>query len=380
MGTSSSTKETITNILKDIVTQTNQQLVKIVSQSSVNVSSHILQTQKAKINSTSDASNIISIYNVIINGGTVSLEQANDLKLTVGSILNIVQNNDMVTSISTQIQNDVMSQVNQSAALSAQVNAAASITKQQQTDGEIDTMASALADSLNSIFGSSTQSETDITSTIISKINETSLSSTDIEQYVSTIIDMQVTQDSINKCLQSNTVFNAFYDKNIVINGGTFTANQSNILNNMFSCFVSSQMSSSDIQNIASGILDQSIIKGGQGTSVVDQLSDSLSQLSSTLAKSFMDNIQYIIIAVVICVIIGGIIVASSPFLLKYFKKTSLYKKMSYEPPSTSVPESVPVPVPKIAGPSTNNSKLSTAVKNYKKMRVTGNKEMLVLA
>jgi hypothetical protein len=403
------TKQVVVNAVTNIVNETNTQIVKIISQSTVNVTSHILQQQTALIQSDTSATNVINVIGINVINGTINMNQVNNLKVTVGSILNIVQTSDIVSSISTQISNDVLSQVNQSAALSAQVNAASQITKSQQTDGE----ANNLIDKLSNLFNfSSNTSESEIENTIISQINETSYSSTDIENYVTNAVKINVTQTTINTCLQSNSVINEFNSKQpINVYGGTLNVTQTNLINNYFSCFISSQLQSKDLQDLAAGILNQSTTSSGQGATASDTLISSLSQLTSTIEKSFLDNIQYIIIAIVICVLIAGILVVSSPFLFKAFKKTDIYKKITNSPPiePTSIepittapaptvptaPTSIPtVPTVQTAPASTKPtgtsrqrrltgitkqtkvpSKLSTAIKNYKYMRVNGSNE-----
>jgi hypothetical protein len=363
-------KETVTNELQNIVNQTSTQLVKIMSQSTINVTSHILQTQKATISSTTNLQNIIDIGTIEIRNGNVTLDQLNNVKVTVGSILNIVQTSDIVSSISTQITNDVMSQVNQSAALTAQVSASSQITNSQKTSGEANNFIDKITAAL-SIGGS--DDENTLTNNITSIINETITSTTDIESFVSNTVTINIKQSTITDCLQTNNIYNMFKTKSIILDGGSLSVDQSNFLDNYFSCFVSSQMSSTDLQNIAAGILNNSTNSTGQGTSVSDTLTSSLSQLASTIETSFLDNIQYIIIAIVICVIIAGLLLVSSPFLFKAFKKTGIYKKITYTPP----PETAPLAPTGPTGSNKPVSQLATAVKNYKRMRINGSNNII---
>jgi hypothetical protein len=364
MGSSTS-KQVIKNAITNIVNETNTQLVKMISQSTVNVTSHILQTQEAVLKSDATAMNSITLYGVNAWYGNVTIDQQNDIKLTVGSILNIVQNGDIVSSINTQISNDVLAQVNQSINLQQQINAASQINKNTTTEGEANEFINQLA----SVFNfSSSDDENKIESKIISNINATSYTAIDIENYVNNIISTNITQKTQNACLQSNNALNQIMsEKAINVYYGNVNLTQSNVLNNYFSCFISSQLTSDDLQNLAAGILNQSTTSSGQGTSIADTMTSSLSQLTSTLTKTLLDNIQYIIIAIVICIIIVGVLIVSSPFLFKQFKKTGLYKKMTYNPPTVPTVPTVPT---KPMVQNQGSSKLATAIKNYKKMRI----------
>ncbi len=123
-------------------------------------------------------------------------------------------------------------------------------------------------------------------------------------------------------------------------------------------------MTSTDVQSLATDMLNKTTTMGDQGATTSNSITESVSAVVTTIEKSFMDNIQYIIIAVVICIILAGVLLVSSPFLFKHFKKTNLYKKMSYNPAQEQINKSN-LPAPK--GPS----QIATAIKNYKKMRTS---------
>ena len=95
----------------------------------------------------------------------------------------------------------------------------------------------------------------------------------------------------------------------------------------------------------------------------------SSSRSSSSVSGS--DNTRlYIILGIIAFAIIVGVLIVSSPFLFKQFKKTGLYKKMTYNPPTVpTVPTVQTVPTKPIVQ-NKGSSKLATAIKNYKKMRI----------
>ena len=368
-------RETIKNTCYNIVSETQTQIVKIITQSSVNISNSVLQQQTATINSSTNSGNTFTGARIVLlNGAKLNIQQINQLKVTVGAILNIVQDNSIVNGIQTQIHDDIMSSISQNADLANKINAAAQIEKEQKTDGELNNMIDKLTEPLDKLFsigGSKTQN--DIENTIINSINETTYNSTDIENYVNNIISTKIEQQSINQCFQSNNAYNITSLRDVYLSGANTTLDivQTNIINNYYSCFVSSSISSSDLQNLAAGILNQSTETGSQGASVKDDFSSSLSNVMKTLVTSFADNIQYIIIAVVICVILGALIVIGGPIAFKMLSKKNQPQSMNniQSPPiaqTPSQPPKAPYPSP-VSKPMP--TKISTAIKNYKNMR-----------
>lgn len=317
-------KEIIKNACYNIITETQKQIVKIITQSTVNVSSTVLQQQIASINSSTDSGNTFTGTNIYItNKSTLNIQQQNQIKVMTGAILNIVQNSNLVDSISSQITNDVMSTVSQNSSLQNRIAAVAQMEQDLKTDGELNSTVNKVTDAVNkmlSLGGSDT--EEDIENTIVNTITQNTYNNTDIENYVKTLVNTQISQNTITQCFQSTNTYNITELKNIYISGNSsFNVVQTNLVNNFFSCFVSSSMTSTDLQNIAAGILNSSTTSGSSGSSATQDLASSTSNLVKTIETSFLDNIQYIIIAIVICVVIGGVLLFGTPILLKVLKK-----------------------------------------------------------
>jgi type IV secretory pathway VirB2 component (pilin) len=146
-------------------------------------------------------------------------------------------------------------------------------------------------------------------------------------------------------------------------------------------------MSSSDLKSIAAGILNSSTTSGTSGASTTNDLSSSASNLIKTIETSFLDNIQYIIIAIVICVVIGGVLLFGTPILLKVLKKnkTDMNNTLNSTgdiPSNTKgdIPSNIKGDIPSNTKGNIPNSHikkhspsikhLSTAIKNYKNMRI----------
>ncbi len=380
MGASSSTATVIQNSCTNTINQVNNQMVKLITETTVNVSTRVLQEEMASIDSNTTASNALTAINIaVLDGATLTINQINKLKVTVGAILNIVEKSDLVNSLTTQITNNVQSSIQQDQSMQDKINAVAQMEKDKDINGEFNNTVSACSDAVNKILsiGSSNSTSNLIQQAIISTVNQNYYSETDIENYVNNIINTNITQRTVNKCLQSNNSLNTSNLKNIVVSGkgSTFDITQQNIIDNYYSCFVSSSISSSDLQSVATGILDQSKQDASQGSSIVDDFTSSLSNITKTLEKSFLDNIQYIVIAIAICVVIGAVLLFGTPVLLKMLKQNNTSQQVMDNTPIKQ--ESLP-PVdisPKLPPkykplPKKNNNKLSSNIKNYKMIEI----------
>lgn len=339
----------IKNVCENLVSQTNESLSKIISESAVSVSNSIIQEQAATISSSSSGSNIFEGSNITVRkGGKFSISQQNQLKTTVQAILNITQSNELANSITSNIKNDVTAALSQNADLSSKVSAVAEIEKSRKNSGEINNLVNTLADTTKDILSPSS-SDADIENTIVNKLNSKNVSQTDIENYLSTTINTSITQSSLNNCVQNSSLSNVIKLNNVVVEdlGSTFEVAQENILDAFYSCVISSSASSKTIQDISSGMMTSAKTDMSQGAKIANDLAASAKNLDSIVATSYMDYIIYIIIAV-----IGGVVLFMGlPFLFKLLKgkETKMTAPPAYSPPVASAP-----PVDKLVSSGNN--------------------------
>jgi hypothetical protein len=371
MGADQSDTQVIKNSCYSIINQTNTQLVKVISKTSVNVSSTILQQQIATISSQTSGGNTFTGTRIILtDGASLTISQLNDIKVTTGAILNITQNTTLVDSVNDQISNDVMSAVSQDSDLQNKIKASAQLEKYQQSDGEFNAAFDDIAKTIQGVLnlGSNTTKTEDISDTIVSTINQTSSQTTDIRTYVKNKIMNNVKQNTITNCFQDNSAYNITELKDIYISGkSNFDVIQRNFISNYFSCFITSTMTSEDLKNLAAGIINQSSVGAGQGASEKNDLEATLSNIAKTISKSLLDNVQYIIIAIAICVTIGALLLFGTPILLKVLnKKTDMTRKidnyLSNDGTSNNVPSKNLNNIP--------GKNISTSIKSYKNMRI----------
>jgi hypothetical protein len=304
---------TVINEIENYVNNTLENMVKIVTESSVKVSTTVLQEQIATIKNDSSSTNIFVLKNVqILDGAKFTMSQMNELNITVSAVFNIIQNNDLVNKIQANIQNDVMATLNQNAELQNDVRNAAYIDAATKTSGEANALLQTLNKGLDMLGATNTSVSQTIKNHIRNELTNITRNTTDISNFVSTIIENNITQRTVNECFKSTNAYNITSLENVVISGKdtTFESAQKNIINSYYSCFVSSTLSTKVLQDISLDILNKSTVITDQGIDVKNEIDNKLKTDASNTTTSWMDNITTIAIVAAICTAVGGIALA----------------------------------------------------------------------
>jgi hypothetical protein len=311
LGGKSEIKIEIDNELNNIVNNTLINVVKIVTQSVVKVTSTILQEQIATVDSKDSGTNIFNMNNVqILDGAKISINQINEIKSTVSAVFNIIQDVELINKIQENIKNDVTAVLNQNATLQNDVRNAAYINAAKATSGEANALVGVLKSFSDGMFGGNKQNVTQtIRNKVRNELTNLTRNETDISNYIETVLNTKIEQRTINECFKSTSGYNIITWENVIISGKDTSIDviQKNVLESYFSCFISSTLSTKVLQDVSIGILNESKVKTDQGIDVKNKLDNKLETDVSDTTTSWADNLTTIAIVAAICAVVGGI-------------------------------------------------------------------------
>lgn len=308
---------TIEQEINNFINTTQQQAINVATQSIINISHSIVQQQVAKITNNTDTKNDMDASEIVItNGASFSVEQQNNLKTVVQAILNLVQSSELISSLSTQIKNDILITLSQNAELSNKIAAASTLLKSQKNSGELNNAISGIKDIASKIadLGTSRADNTVITNSLLNNINLDSSARADINDYIDNTINISIKQLTINTCVQSNNILNQVYLKQIMVDGenSSFEIIQENILLAYFKCVITSVIKNENLQNISIDTLNNAALLASQGAKVSNDLKATKEVSNITSTTSFLDSFSGMGFAIVLVIIIVGFV-----FLMK---------------------------------------------------------------
>jgi hypothetical protein len=305
-----STSLDVRNTINNFVAQTEKQVVNLITQSVADIAHTIVQQQVSKLLNDIDSQNYIDLTDVIIVAGSFTLEQQNNLKSTVTAIFNIVQSNEIVTQLTNQIKNNIQLSISQNADLANQIAATNSLLKSQKDSGEFNKLVSEAKNVLNSAVDSlsSNSSRTTIKNNLSTKIIFDSDTRANINDYISIKINQNISQLTLNNCVQSNNAFNQINLKKILVEDieSSFEIIQENILISFYRCIVSSLMKTQQLVDLSNDILTNAAIAASQGAKVTNEATAINDKKDITENTSFLDSLGSMIAIIIIIVIIYG--------------------------------------------------------------------------
>ena len=308
-------KNRLKNSIQNLLSNTQSQIINTITQSIINITHNIVQQQIATVSSSNESKNELSGSNIYIgSGATFSIEQQNNLKSTVEAILKISISNELILKLSSQIKEDVAATLSQNAELSNKIAASSALLKAQQNSGEFNNALNKAKDSINTLVSNLTRREdnTIIKNKILNSINLSNESTATIQDYVSTLINENISQKTLNNCVQNNTLLNLSNLNQIIVQGAgsSFEIIQGNILESFYNCVISTLITSEDLQMISSDVLTNASFAANQGASTSVDLTADKTNNDTNTSKSFVDSLGAgLVIALVIIVIIIIIII-----------------------------------------------------------------------
>ncbi len=302
--TKDSTSLDVRNTINNYVQQTEKQVVNLITQSVADITHTIVQQQISTLSNNIDSQNVIDLTDVVVTEGSFTLEQQNNLKSTVNAIFNIVQSNDIVTQLTNQIKNNIQMSLTQNADLANQIAATSSLLKAQKDSGELNKMVSEAKNILNSAINnlSSHTSKTNIKNDLSTRIVLDSDTRASINDYISVKINQNISQSTLNNCVQSNNAFNQISLNKILVEDteSSFEIVQENILVSFYRCIVSSLMKTQQLIDLSNDILTDAVISASQGAKVANEATALDEKKDITTNTSWLDSIGSIIVIVII--------------------------------------------------------------------------------
>ena len=300
----------VKNTIDNFVGQTEKQVVNLITQSVADITHTIVQQQVSKLSNDINSQNYIDLADVIIVGGSFTLEQQNNLKSTVTAIFNIVQSNEIITQLTNQIKNNIQMSLSQNADLANQVAATSSLLKSQKDSGEFNKMVSEAKNILNSVANnlSSNTSRTTIKNNLSTKIILDSDTRASINDYIGIKINQNISQSTLNNCVQSNNAFNQINLNKILVEDteSSFEIIQENILVSFYRCIVSSLMKTQQLVDLSNDILTDASIAASQGAQVTNEASAVNDKKEIVENTSWLDSFGSMIAIIIIIILIYG--------------------------------------------------------------------------
>ncbi len=298
----------ITQNINNLVSSTNDQVVNLITQSIVDISHNIVQQQISTLINNVDSQNKIDLTDIVITDGSFTLDQTNNLKTTVTAIMNIVQSNDLITTLTKNIKDNINMSLSQNADLANQIAATNELLKAQKNSGELNTIVNKAKD-LGETYLNMANNVTDITkirNQLSNQIIIDNYTKASINQYISEKINEDITQSTLNSCIQNNNALNQITLNKILIedSGSSFEAIQGNILISFYKCIISSLMKTQVLIDLSNDILNEAVLSGSQGVDINNESTLNKSDKQNLSVTSFMDSLSSMIGIIIIIIII----------------------------------------------------------------------------
>ncbi len=325
-------KKTIENTVENYIKQTNKNVFNILNESTINISSEIINTQKSELQQEIGSGNNINIGNVTLkNGAIIDSRQSTELSIYSTALINVINDNELSAKMTQSIINDITSKITQNADLQNDLKAVNNIEKTKRVEGEFNNLIDKLAGSLKS-----TDDETTIRNKIMNsfeQIDETEVNLTDIvNNYIKTKID----NNSINNCLSKSSLYNNADLKNLVIDGSTLYVTQTALENNFYSCYLTNMVNNTTMTDFIKETYSKTDTQTGQGASAKNTMdvTNTIKTLEeqTSIITAMLNTIIYVIAVIAI---LGFIILIGVPGTEALKKPLiSLFGKMKKIPPA----------------------------------------------
>ncbi len=307
------TKQDITNAINNSVENVNKQVVRMLNSSMTSITTNVINDQKANMDTRSGAGSNTRVDSIIIkNGGSVDINQQASLISMANAILNITQDTTLLNQITTDIINDVASNIKQNTQLSDDLKAVNAIEKSKEVDGEVNNLINTVGDAVKGLIdtGRDKIDSTTINNKINNEIRNSTYFETDINNVLKNVFNTTVSSNLINNCLSNSSSFNNLDLKTINVegSGSTLHITQESLLNNFYGCYITSLVKTGVYQELSQSLYNQSKQTVDTGNTV-DAKMDTQNTIkniekTTSLITALLQALIIGIIAIVIVIVI----------------------------------------------------------------------------
>jgi len=238
------------------ISNINESITNIVNQTTTNITTELINTQKASINAELICENRIRVGGSIVaaNKSNLSIEQTCDMKVENQAIINIVQSPTNMTALANSLANSVNQQIATDQAKQTAVNTLAKISKQTQDAGGPDQLIDKIMRDTVIPMMNAGNGQEDIRNSINLNIENTNIDTTNITNIINTSISNKISNAAEASCNLNVAGSNELdvEDDIASLNDSNLTIKQAVSITAFNKCFIDLKMGDS----ITNGVLN----------------------------------------------------------------------------------------------------------------------------
>ncbi len=216
--------------------------------------------------------------NVSGRGSVFNITQRVDVRATNQAVSNMTQDSSAMARLASQINNDVMSKLQNDAALTQSLQAASDLSKSTSTAGGLSDMVGKVMDTMGSVLTPGTtmnsEHETKIKNSVMMNLSNTNISETKVKNLVESNIQNTISQKNAASCNINTSANNTLTVGDVVIDsGGQAVITQIANVNALNSCVLGAAQTTKMVSDITSGNDTKSTTDTGNKTTASQGMS-----------------------------------------------------------------------------------------------------------
>ncbi len=324
----------VSNTINNYVKQTNENVFKILNETTLSISTNFINNQESKIAQNNAVGNEVYLSGVTVkSGGTLNIVQYSELISYATALISITTDNSLSSQMTQQIVEGVTNQIKQDTDLENDLKAVNAIEKTKTTQGEFNNLINKVTDLLATGDKKDTTSITNIINNQFEQIQKTEVEFKDI---LNNFIKTEINNDTVSNCLSQTSSFNKANIKDLLINDdATVYVNQNSLENNFYSCYLNNIVNNTAMYDLISSTYKKVDNTSDQSASAKNSMDVSNSikiiEKTTSIITEMLQTIIYVIVAIAI---LGFIILVGVPGTEALKKPiVSLFSKMKKAPP-----------------------------------------------
>lgn len=325
-------KEEIKQIIRNEVSQKIQNInetIANISSTTINeITTSVINKQKAQITTNTDAINIFDLKNATLQGGSrIDNTQKADVIATTQAIINLKNDNQTMMTMLNDISNEITSKVNNDSALKADLDAVNGLLNKKDVEGElnnfINTVGSTMDNAITMLSGGTKTKEEEqrlenIIRTEVSNINR---NEANVSNFIKNITNTNFTNASDFTCTYLNASTNKALIDGVILEPNAIVRNDQVASASTFNdCIISAIISNTDVKDIVTkekakqeaNYVNTSTVETKEKVKNTIENINSTSSIITKLLNAYMIIIIVVLILLVVVVII----------IILVFKKT----------------------------------------------------------